>query len=182
MRLYLGQIQCCLRPPSKNKTDSRGHPPFRTHSSSALWVRVGPLLQLKDGTGNGASLRAVPWVPGPYDAPMSTDPTVHPGQLSPDGQWRWDGAQWVPATQGAAPVPPPRGSRSWIWWVAGGCAVLLVIGAVGAGFGIYSLVNRFQHGGFSCLPSDFPSYPGAAVVNETTKVGNEFSSGDSSRC
>ena len=79
-------------------------------------------------------------------------------------------------------MPQPRSSRSWIWWLVGGCAVLLVIGAVGAGFGIYSLVNRFQHGGLSCLPSDFPNYPGDSVVNENAQLGNEFSPGDSSRC
>lgn len=33
-------------------------------------------------------------------------------QLSPDGQWRWDGTQWVPANfvygeAPAAPAPPP---------------------------------------------------------------------------
>ncbi len=107
---------------------------------------------------------------------------VQPGQLSPDGHWRWDGATWVPAALGASPIPTPRRSRSWIWWLAGGCAILLVIGAVGVGFGVYSLVNRFQHGGFSCLPSDFPSYPGASAVNENAQVGNEFSPGDNSRC
>ena len=79
-------------------------------------------------------------------------------------------------------MPPPRRSRGWIWWLVGGCAVVLVIGAIGAGFGIYSLVNRFQHGGFSCLPSDFPSYPGASAVNENAQIGNEFSPGDNNRC
>jgi hypothetical protein len=113
---------------------------------------------------------------------MSSDPAVQPGQLSPDGLWRWDGTQWVPVAAEAAPLPPPRRSRSWIWWLVGGCAVVLVLGAIGAGFGIYSLVNRLQHGGFSCLPSDFPTYPGASVVSENAKIGNEFSPGDSSRC
>jgi len=59
---------------------------------------------------------------------------------------------------------------------------LLVLGAVGAGFGVYSLVTRFQHGGFSCLPSDFPTYPGASAVNENAQIGNEFSPGDNNRC
>jgi len=118
----------------------------------------------------------------PYDAAVSTDTTVQPGQLSPDGLWRWDGAQWVSVAAGAAPLPPPRRSRSWIWWLIGGCAVLLVLGAIGAGFGIYSLVNRFQHGGFTCLPSDFPTYPGASVIAENTQLGNEFSPEDNTRC
>jgi hypothetical protein len=80
------------------------------------------------------------------------------------------------------PLPPARRSRGWIWWLVGGCGVLLVLGVIGGGFGIYSLVNRFQHGGFSCLPSDFPGYAGASVANENTQVGNEFSPGDNSRC
>lgn len=60
--------------------------------------------------------------------------------------------------------------------------MLLVIGVIGAGFGVYSLVTRFQHGAFSCLPSDFPSYPGATVGNENTAFGNEFAPGDNTRC
>ena len=79
-------------------------------------------------------------------------------------------------------MPPPRSSRPWIWWLVGGCAVLLVIAVVGAGFGAYSLVSRFQHGGFSCLPRDFPTYPGASVIAENTQFGNEFSPGDNTRC
>jgi hypothetical protein len=118
----------------------------------------------------------------PYDAAVSSDPTVQPGHLSPDGLWRWDGARWVPVAQGGAPLPPPRRSRSWIWWLVGGCAVVLVLGAIGAGFGIYSLVTRFQSGAFNCLPSDFPNYPGASVVNENARIGNEFSPGDNHRC
>jgi hypothetical protein len=79
-------------------------------------------------------------------------------------------------------MPPAQRSRSWIWWLVGGCALLLVIGVVGAGFGIFSLVNRFQHGGFSCLPSDFPIYPAASVTGENTQIANQFSPGDNSRC
>ncbi|HEY2599675.1 MAG TPA: hypothetical protein VGJ79_14490 [Candidatus Dormibacteraeota bacterium] len=112
---------------------------------------------------------------------MSQDPTVPPGRLSPDGLWRWDGARWVPVAPGA-PLPAPQRSRSWIWWLVGGCGVLLILGAVAAGFAVYSLVTGFQHGKFSCLPPDFPSYPAASVVRENAKVGNEFSPGDSSRC
>jgi len=113
---------------------------------------------------------------------MSFDPAAQPGQLSPDGLWRWDGTQWVSVSPGLTPTPPPRSSRAWIWWVAGGCVVLLVIAGIGVGFGVYSLVNRFQQGAFSCLPPDFPNYPGASVVNENARVGNEFSPGDNSRC
>ena len=115
---------------------------------------------------------------------MSSDPAVQPGQLSPDGHWRWDGAQWVSVVAGAAPLPAPRRSPSWIWWLVGGCAVVLVLGAVGAGFGIYSLVTRFQSGAFSCLPPDFPNYPGASVVSENTRVGTGpvAPAGDYTRC
>ena len=113
---------------------------------------------------------------------MSSDPAVQPGQLSPDGFWRWDGAQWVPVAPGSAPLPPPRRSQGWVWWLVGGCAVLLVVGVVAAGFGVYGLVTRFQSGAFSCLPSDFPSYPGASVLSENTKVGSNFGPGDTKQC
>ncbi len=93
--------------------------------------------------------------------------------------WRWDGARWVPLM--GQPIARPR-SRPWIWWLAGGCALLLVIVLVGAGFGAYSLVHSFQGGGFACLPSDFPSYPGASVVGETTYVGTAVAPGDSKSC
>src|ERR1700694_1854749 len=119
---------------------------------------------------NGAPMRKRPLV-GPYDASVSSQPAVQPGQLSPDGMWRWDGAQWAPVDQGGVPLPPPRRSRSWIWWLVGGCGVILVLGAIGAVFGIYSLVTRFQQGAFSCLPSDFPKYQGASVVSENTRIG-----------
>jgi hypothetical protein len=100
------------------------------------------------------------------------------GQLSPDGMWRWDGTRWVPAGQ-----PPPRRSRHWIWWLAGALAVSLVIIIVGAGYGAYTLVNRFQSGAFSCLPSDFPAYPGATVLGENTSYhGPSVPAGDTKEC
>jgi hypothetical protein len=97
--------------------------------------------------------------------------------------WRWDGARWVPLMGQpiAAPIAPPR-SRPWIWWVAGGCALLLVIGVVGVGFGIYSFVNSFSKGAFACLPSDFPSYPGATVSSFNTHFGAGAAPGDSKTC
>ena len=79
-------------------------------------------------------------------------------------------------------MPAPQRSRNWIWWLVGGCGLLIVIGAIGAGFGVYSLVTKFQHGDFSCLPPDFPTYPGAAVVSQNTKVGAGMSPGDGTRC
>jgi hypothetical protein len=55
--------------------------------------------------------------------------------------------------------------------LAGGCAVLLVLAVIGAAFGLSSLVRQFQNGAFNCLPSDFPSYPGATVSSENTSFG-----------
>jgi hypothetical protein len=95
--------------------------------------------------------------------------------------WRWDGARWV-ASQRAPVAPVTRRSRAWIWWVAGGCALVLVLAVVGGAIGIASLVNSFQHGGLSCLPSDFPSYSGATVVSENTYYGAGVAPGDSKSC
>lgn len=103
---------------------------------------------------------------------MSVEPSSQVGQLSPDGMWRWDGRQWVPTgVQGG----PPRRPRRWLWWLAGGCAVLLILGLVGAVAGGRVLVDRFQHGAFTCLPSDFPRYPGATVSSESPYTGTNGS-------
>ena len=40
--------------------------------------------------------------------------------------WRWDGQQWVP-TDLARPPQPAGPKRTWIWWAAGGCGLLLLI-------------------------------------------------------
>lgn len=100
------------------------------------------------------------------------EPESQAGQLSPDGMWRWDGRQWVPT---GAHGGPPRASRRWLWWLAGGCVVLLVLGVVGVVAGGKVLVDRFQHGAFTCLPSDFPHYPGATVSSESTYTGTNGS-------
>ena len=68
-------------------------------------------------------------------------------------------------------MPPTRRSRAWIGWVAAGCAVLIVLAVIGAGFGAYSLVKRFQNGDFNCLPNDFPSYPGVTISGENVNFG-----------
>ena len=106
-----------------------------------------------------------------------------PGQLSPDGAWRWDGRQWVPTgTQGYQPAPARRGPGRWIWWVAGGCIVLLVLG-IGLGiFGAVQLAKRFQEGSLSCLPSDFPRYSGTTVTRDYTYFGTNVAPGDSQEC
>src|SRR5260370_29133133 len=95
--------------------------------------------------------------------------------------WRWDGAQWVPAYAGPPPAPRRR-SNSWIWWVAGGCALLLLLAVAGVLVGGVTLVRTFQGGGFSCLPSDFPSYPGGTVAVEHTYTGPAVAPGDSKSC
>lgn len=60
--------------------------------------------------------------------------------------------------------------------MAGGCALLLVIGMGGAVWGLVSLVRTANSVGpvpSNCLPSDFPGYPGATVgdVSEFTGAG-----------
>jgi hypothetical protein len=100
------------------------------------------------------------------------------GQLSPDGMWRWNGTRWVPAGQ-----PPPRRSQKWIWWLAGALAISVILIIAGVGYGAYTLVNRFQGGVFSCLPSDFPSYPGAIVAGQSTNYyGPGVPAGDTKVC
>ena len=102
---------------------------------------------------------------------MGDQPPPAP-QLSPDGKYYWDGQRWMP-TGSMAPFQParPPGSRAWIWWVAGGCATLLIIAIVAGIFGFANLIKNFQGGAYSCLPSDFPNYPGASVVRENNTVG-----------
>ncbi|HEV2218432.1 MAG TPA: hypothetical protein VGV88_12780 [Candidatus Dormibacteraeota bacterium] len=50
--------------------------------------------------------------------------------------------------------------------VLAGCAVVLVLGGAGAGFGIYSLIQGVKNYSTTCLPSDFPRYPGSTVADE----------------
>jgi len=113
---------------------------------------------------------------------VGSEAPYQPGQLSPDGMWRWDGARWIPSGQQGRQPLRPRGSRTWIWWLAGGCALLLLIGAGGAIWGALSLVNAVQHGALNCLPSDFPSYPGATITREYTYFGGGVAPGDSKEC
>jgi hypothetical protein len=111
---------------------------------------------------------------------VAAEPPYQVGQLSPDGMWLWDGQRWVASA--AQPRPISRGSRRWIWWLAGGCALLLVIAIAGGTYGIVSLVHSFQSGSLSCLPSDFPHYPGATVTRDYTTVGTNVAPGDSREC
>lgn len=94
--------------------------------------------------------------------------------------WQWDGQRWVPSASQSQRAS--RGSRRWIWWLAGGCALLLVIGIAGGIYGIVYLARSFQGGSLSCLPSDFPRYPGATVTGDYTYVGTNVAPGDSREC
>ena len=53
--------------------------------------------------------------------------------------------------------------------------MLILLGLVGAVAGGKALFDRFQQGGFACLPSDFPRYPGATVSSESTYTGTNGS-------
>lgn len=57
--------------------------------------------------------------------------------LSPDGRWRWDGAQWVPVPR---EPPRPMAARWAILIVAGAIAVLLL-----AGLGLALLTLGMSH-------------------------------------
>jgi hypothetical protein len=92
------------------------------------------------------------------------------GQLSPDGMWRWNGTQWVPAE----PQPSVR-RRSSAWaWVLAGCATMLVLATVGVGYWAHSLVDGFRSGSRTCLPSDFPRYPGAVQREWTFELNGTY--------
>ena len=109
-------------------------------------------------------------IPAPYQI----------GQVSPDGMWMWDGQRWIPVQRPGQPVV--RRSRGWVWWLAGGCLLLLVV-AVGLGiWGATALVHNLQAGNFSCLPSNFPKYPGATVTRDYTYVGTGVAPGDAREC
>jgi hypothetical protein len=64
----------------------------------------------------------------------------------------------------------------------GGCAVLVVLAIAGAVIGGVALVNSFVHGGLTCMPSDFPAYPGTSVTREYTYVGTNVSPGNTREC
>jgi hypothetical protein len=95
---------------------------------------------------------------------------ISPGQLSPDGGWQWDGARWVPAQPQHA---SRRRSRSWLWVVAG-CATVVVLTAAAAGYGIYSFVQGVRNGSITCLPADFPRYPGAVYARFSFELNGAY--------
>jgi hypothetical protein len=74
-----------------------------------------------------------------------------------------------------AQTASPRRSNAWTWWLAC-CSTLFVVVVIlviaGAVYGGTSLYNHFRQGGFSCLPPEFPSYPGSTFGGETYNLNN----------
>lgn len=101
---------------------------------------------------------------------MSGAPPVGPGQLSPDAKWQWDGTRWVPAQP---QVTTRRRSRAWVWVLAG-CLTVVVLTVAGVGYGIYSFVQSVKNGSASCLPSDFPRYPGATFGGVSFELNGTY--------
>lgn len=82
----------------------------------------------------------------------------------------WDGARWVSTQPDGA-----RGRRSRVWlWTLGGCSTVLVLALAGAGLWVYSLVQGFEHGSNTCLPAEFPRYPGATYVEFTYELNGTY--------
>jgi hypothetical protein len=57
-------------------------------------------------------------------------------------------------------------------WVLAGCSTVLVLTAVG--YGIYSFVQGVKHGATTCLPSDFPKYPGAVYAGFAYELNGAY--------
>jgi len=101
------------------------------------------------------------------------------GQVSPDGRWRWDGTRWVPS--GQLGYQPRRGSLRWSWLVAGGCVWLLVVSVMLAVLAVHA-AQVVKSSYTSCLPHDFPAYPGAHLRSNFDSVGFGVPEGDSHAC
>lgn len=86
------------------------------------------------------------------------------------------------ATGVVQPPARPRSSRAWIWWVGGGCLVLVLIVVVAILVSGAALINSLQRGDLTCLPADFPKYPGATVAGVHTYFGTNVAPGDSHDC
>jgi len=93
-------------------------------------------------------------------------------QVSPDGRWWWDGTAWRPM-----PAASPRQGSARVWWIVGGSclgvAVLAAIAAAVVGYFTWQAIKTELPGATGSgsvpagFPSDFPAYPGAAVVDGT---------------
>jgi hypothetical protein len=74
-----------------------------------------------------------------------------------------------------AEPPPQRQVPVWAW-IIGGCGILVVLGLVVVVVGFFLVASSFQSGRLTCLPIDFPIYPGATYQNVRTNVGTSGSS------
>ena len=55
--------------------------------------------------------------------------------ISPDGQWKWNGTEWVSTQAGATfePVPAPKKKGGKGWWIAAGVAAVIgIFGVIGS--------------------------------------------------
>jgi hypothetical protein len=59
-------------------------------------------------------------------------------------------------------------------WVLAGCSTVVVLTAAGVAYGIYSFVQGVEHGSRTCLPSDFPTYPGAVYAEFTYDLNGAY--------
>jgi hypothetical protein len=59
---------------------------------------------------------------------------------------------------------------------------VVVIGIVGVAVSGAALFNSLQRGDLTCLPADFPKYPGASVAGMNTYFGTNVAPGDSREC
>ena len=48
---------------------------------------------------------------------------------------------------------------------------MLLLAVVGIGYVVHSLANGFRYGSYTCLPSDFPRYPGATFAGQLYQIG-----------
>lgn len=78
---------------------------------ATVWVQ-GKIKPNAKGTPRWHATEFRPWNPGETQpaglAPHQAVATPPPAQVSPDGKWRWDGANWVPNTPPPASAPPPQ--------------------------------------------------------------------------
>lgn len=85
---------------------------FKKKEFSILWLVIGlilcvvPLLVYLIIYANESDKMVQIYLADPATAPGLAPPAY--GQLSPDGRWQWNGAQWVPLP--ALPAPEPEGS------------------------------------------------------------------------
>jgi hypothetical protein len=95
------------------------------------------------------------------------EPPIQAGQVSPDGLWRWDGHAWapIPSIAGQTHAPGPALQARWI-------VVLALLSAAGVVAIIIAVASQFQIGARTCLPPDFPTYPGASTSSEFAYKGN----------